>query len=232
MIFIVFHSRADNRSDIYQIYLNGSLQKWKIIIDQLNKKQEKSNEQLIELVDLQYGYIGGSIETNRKDEASAYLKLLEENIKILEAKNYKLSMVIAYKAAMYGYRIGLNHFMAPIWGPKSSDCANRAVQLDPNNAFAYIQLGNVRFHSPSLMGGSKSEAIELYLKAKSLMENNVSEVHGNWNYLNLLVTLAKCYTSTEDYSKAKSVYEDILGLEPDFRSVKEILLPELMKKMK
>jgi tetratricopeptide (TPR) repeat protein len=204
---------------------------WKNIIDQLNSQPEKSNELLLELVNYQYGYIDWCLTNNRKDEALVYLKLAEENVKFLEAKKFERSMIYAYKAAFYGYHIAINKFLAPFLGPKSSSCANQAIELDPNQLFGYIQLGNVKFHSPSIMGGSKTEAISYYLKAKTMMERNKDEIHGDWNYLSLLTAIAKAYESMNDLPKAKLMYEEILKFEPGFASVRDELYPQLLKKL-
>ena len=205
---------------------------WKNIIDQLNNQPEKSDELLLELVNYQYGYIDWCLTNNLKDEALVYLKLAEKNVKFLEAKKFERSMIYAYKAAFYGYHIAINKFLAPFLGPKSSSYANQAVELDPNQPFGYIQLGNVKFHSPSIMGGSKTEAISYYLKAKTMMERNKDEIHGDWNYLSLLTAIAKAYESMSDLPKAKLMYEEILKYEPAFSWVKDELYPKLLEKLK
>jgi tetratricopeptide (TPR) repeat protein len=223
--------RATTREDIYHCYLNNRMPVWKKIIDQINSQPDKSDELLSELVNYQYGYIGWCLTNNRKDEALVYLKLAEENVRLLEAKKFERSMIYAYKAAFYGYHIALSKFSAPFLGPKSSSCANQAIQLDPNQPFGYIQLGDVKFHSPSIMGGSKSEAISYYLKAKAMMERNKDEIRGDWNYLSLLTTIAKAYESINDLSKAKLMYEEILKFEPGFTWVRDELYPQLLKKL-
>ncbi|MCX6237142.1 MAG: hypothetical protein NTY07_06210 [Bacteroidia bacterium] len=222
--------KGSYKSEIYNCYVNNHMPVWKNIIDQLNSQPEKSNELLLELVNYQYGYIGWCLTNNRKDEALEYLKLAEENVKLLETKKFELSLINAYKSAFYGYRIALSKFMAPFLGPKSSSCANQAIHFDPSQPFGYIQLGNVKFHSPTLMGGSKTEAIENYLKAKALMEKKKEEIRGDWNYLSLLITIAKAYESINDLPKAKLMYEEILKFEPGFTWVKDELYPQLLKK--
>jgi len=205
---------------------------WKSVIDQLNDQPDKPNELRLELLNYQYGYIGWCLGNNRKDEALIYLKLAEENVKLLEAKKFDLSVINGYKSALYGYRIALSKFSAPFNGPKSSDCAKKAVLIDPNQPFGYIQLGNVKFHSPSLMGGSKTEAIGYYLKAKAMMEKRNSEIQGDWNYLSLLVTIASAYESIDDNVKAKLMYEEILKIEPGFTWIKDELYPQILGKLK
>jgi hypothetical protein len=224
--------QASNKEEIYNYYVNNRMSDWKSLIDKLNITAEKNNEMILELVNYQYGYIGWCLGNERKDEALVYLKLAEENVKFLEAKKFEPSLTNAYKSALYGYYIALSKFSAPFIGPKSSDCAKQAMLLDPNQPFGYIQMGNVRFHMPPLMGGSKTDAIGYYLKAKVMMEKNGSEIHGDWNYLSLLTTIAKAYETINDDAKAKLMYEEILKFEPNFTRVRDELYPQLLDKLK
>lgn len=205
---------------------------WKSVIDQLNNSLDKPDDLRLELLNYQYGYIGWCLANDRKEEALIYLRLAEENVKFLEAKKFGPSLVNAYKSALYGFRIALNKFSAPFNGNKSSDCAKLAVKLDPNQPFGYIQMGNVQFHMPLLFGGSKTEAIGYFLKAKGLMDKKENEIHGDWNYLSLLVNIAQAYELTNDKAKAKLMYEEILKFEPGFTWVRDELYPKLLKKIK
>jgi len=231
-VLFALNLNGSNKSVVYNSYINNQMLVWKGIVDRLNSQPEKSNELVLELLNYQYGYIGWCLGNNRKDEAVIYLKLAEENTKFLEARKFELSLVNGYKAALYGYHIALSKFSAPFIGPKSSDCAKQAVLLDPNQPFGYVQLGNVKFHSPSLMGGSKTEAIGYYLKAKAMMEKKGVEINGDWNYLSLLVTIAAAYESLDDNLKAKLMYEEILKIEPGFTWIRDELYPQLLGKLK
>lgn len=233
LLSVVFLSgfAGNNKSEVYDSYVRNHMTTWKSIIDRLNLIPDKSNDLLFELINYQYGYIGWCLETGKKEEALGYLKLAEENTKILEEKDVGLSLVNAYKAAFYGFHIALSKFSAPFFGPKSSECARKAVSLDPNQPFGYIQLGNVKLHSPSLMGGSKTLAIKYFLKARLLMEERGNEIRGDWNYLNLMTMIAQTYESMGDYGNARQMYDGILKFEPDFTLVRDILYPQMLKKM-
>lgn len=203
---------------------------WKSLIDKLNNQPDKSNELLLELMNYQYGYIKWCLENKREEEAIIYLKLADENAKLLESLKYEPSLVNSYKAAFYGFHIALNKLSAPYLGLKSSQCARHAVLLDPDQPFGFIQLGNVLYHMPHLMGGSKKEAIGYYLKAKLMMEKKKGDIRGDWNYLSLLATIAKAYVTVDDITKAKLMYEEILKFEPEFVLVRDDLYPKLLKK--
>jgi len=224
--------KGSNKSDVYNAYISNRMSVWKTVIDKLNYQADKPNELRLELLNYQYRYIGWCLGSDHKDQAVIYLKLAEENVKFLEAKKLEPSLINGYKSALYGFKIALSKFSAPFNGPKSSDCAKLAVLLDPNQSFGYIQLGNVKFHSPSLMGGSKTEAIGYYLKAKAMMEKKGSEIQGDWNYLSLLVTITQAYESINDNTNAKLMYEEILKFEPGFTWIRDELYPQLLEKIK
>jgi len=233
LFLVLFGSnlKGSNKGEIYNAYINNKMLVWKGIIDQLQDTPQKSDTLVLELINYQYGYIGWCIGENRKDEAQKYLKLAEGNLKFLETRKFASSKIAGYKSALYGFRIGLNPFTAPFIGPKSSACAKEAVAVNPEDYFGYNQLGNVQFHAPSLVGGSKSEALNSYLKARALMEKNIPEFQTDWNYLSLLISIAKTYEILDDNTSAKSIYEEILKTEPQFKWVRDELYPQLLKKL-
>ena len=232
VLLLCFHEiRADLKTEIYQSYINNRMDHWKNIIDHLEAEVNKSAEQLAELVNYQYGYIGYCLGFKKRDEAKRYLDLAEKNIALLEKKGYDKSMINAYKCAFYGFRIGLNRLSAPVNGLKSIEHAKSALELDRNNYFAYIQYGNIQFYMPPAFGGSKKVGIEYFLKAKELLESRRTNLANDWNYLSLLVIIGQSYTYINDFNSAKTTYENILKLEPGFLYVRDELYPQLLQKM-
>ncbi len=231
LILITFKLNASYRSEIYNAYITNKMEKWKSVIDRMDLIENKSNELLLELINYQYGYIGYCIGFNKKSEAKKYLNLAEQNIEILEKRNFDLSVINSYKCAFYGFRIGLNKLFAPINGLKSLEYGRSAIKHDKNNYFAWIQYGNIQFYMPAAFGGSKKEGIEYFIKAKELLEKKPDDLDENWNYLSLMVLIGQSYTYINDLDSAKAVYENILRIEPDFLYVKNELYPDLLKNM-
>lgn len=221
----------DLRTEIYKAYVSGNMQRWKEVTDRLQKTGPADEASLIMLVNMQYGYIGWCIGTERTDEAKRYLELAEKNLKLLGKNKANLSLVRSYESAFYGYRIGMNKMLAPVLGLKSIEAVREAVQLDENNSFAWIQYGNIRFYTPQFFGGSKQEALDFYLKALALMERNRKNTVNDWNYLHLLTLVARTYTYVNDYASSLKYCNRILEIEPEFMWVKNELYPEIMKKM-
>lgn len=231
MITATAGAEAQNKAEIYSAYISGDMEQWKNVIDRMEEVKSRDNSFLLELVNYQYGYIAWAIGVKQNSEARRYLKLAEANLAVLEGNRYKLSMVNAYKAAFYGYRIGLNVLQAPFIGPKSVESANLAMKLDPSNPYGYIQYGNSQYYMPAMFGGSKVEAIKHYLKAEELMASDEEFAENNWNYLNLLTVLAQAFSETGDPASAKEYYDKILKKEPGFIWVKDQLYKDLMKNM-
>lgn len=223
---------ASHKTDIYSAYVNNNMNKWKGVIDAMEAEKSRNNDFLLELVNYQYGYIAWCIGNNRNEEAKFYLDLSEKNIAILEEDTKNLSLVNSYKAAFYGYRIGLNELLAPFIGIKSINCAKLAIDLDKENPLGYVQYANIQFYMPAVFGGSKKEAIEYYLKAEKLMDKNINAITKNWNYLNLLVVIAQSYSYLDEFQSSIFYFEKILKIEPGFGYVKNELYPEVLIKIK
>ncbi len=232
LIFFSLNLKASNKSDIYSAYVGNNMTRWKSVIDQMNSAGTKSNDFLLELVNYQYGYIAWCIGNRKTDDARKYLKLAEENLVALSSDIQNTSMVNAYKAAFYGYRIGLNKLSAPFNGPKSVDCAKLAISSDKENPFGYVQHANIQFYMPAIFGGSKKEALEYFIKAQELMERNKDAIKENWNYLSLLIVIAQSYSYMDDFKSSIDYMDMILKIEPDFSYVKNELYPQVLTKIK
>lgn len=232
MVFLSTYARAGNKSEIYACYVNNNMANWKNIIDKMHGVKQKSPDYILELVNYQYGYIAWCVGNHKNDEAKKYLAQAENYLSILEKNPKNLSMVNAYKSAFYGYKLGLNKLLAPTLGRKSVDCANLAIEQDKENPYGYIQWGNIQFYMPPVFGGSKKEALSHYLKAMKIMEKSASGISENWNYLNLLISIAQSYYYLDDYMTSKYYLDKILKIEPDFKYVKNSLYPQVINKMK
>lgn len=224
--------KASNRADIYYAYISGNMPEWKKIIDRMDQEKNKSAEFVLEILNYQYGYVGYCIGEKKHSEAEEYILKAEKNMEWLEKKGYEMPMVNAYKAAFYGFRIGLNKLQAPLIGPKSIECAREAVRLDKNNAFGLIQYANTQYYMPRVFGGSKTLALENYDRARRLMELKKEDIKTDWNYLSLLTTIAVAYEDMGQPGKAKACYERILKIEPRYLWVRDELYTRLLKGMK
>jgi tetratricopeptide (TPR) repeat protein len=231
MLLISTNIAASEKADIYHAFINGNMTYWRSVINRMDTVKIKSNDYLLCLVNYQYGYIAWCLGNKKNDEAKKYLDLAEKNLLILSKDQKNHSLVNAYNAAFYGYKIGLNRLTAPFFGLKSIDCANEAMKLDKENPLGYVQYGNIQFYMPSVFGGSKKEALKYYLKALELMEKNPVDVKENWNYLSLQIVIAQSYSYLDDFKSSFAYLDRILKIEPDFGYVKNELYLQVLKKM-
>jgi hypothetical protein len=221
---------ASFKTDIFNAYLNGDMSKWKDVIDKMDQRKSERSDSILELVNYQYGYVAWCIGNKKTDLAEEYLAKGLINIEKLEKRKYKFSELSAYKSAFTGFEIGLSKMKAPFLGPKSIDYAQQAMKLDQNSAMGYVQYANCQYYMPIIFGGSKSKALECYVKAEKLMELKADETMQNWNYLSLLTSIAKTYEALDRSSMAKLYYEKILKIAPDYLWVKNELYPKFLNK--
>ena len=231
-IFSGFGAMATYKTEIYRAYISNNMNEWKKVMDRMNLETKRDNDFLLELLNYQYGYIGWCVGNKENEQAKKYLSLAEKNIEILEKQSFELSILNAYKSAFYGYRVGLNKLQAPFIGPKSVESAKKAIELDKNNPYGYIQIGNSEFYMPSVFGGSKTVALENFKKAENLMERNPEKIKNDWNYLSLLAMIVMSCKELKQYELAKYYCEKALKTEPEFLWVKLDLYPEIKNLIK
>jgi tetratricopeptide (TPR) repeat protein len=231
-IFSGLGAMATYKTEIYKAYISNNMNEWKKVMDRMNLETKRDNDFLLELLNYQYGYIGWCVGNKENEQAKKYLSLAEKNIEILEKQSFELSILNAYKSAFYGYRVGLNKLQAPFIGPKSVESAKKAIELDKNNPYGYIQIGNSEFYMPSVFGGSKTVALENFKKAENLMERNPEKIKNDWNYLSLLAMIVMSCKELKQYELAKYYCEKALKTEPEFLWVKLDLYPEIKNLIK
>ena len=227
----LFKVQSNDKLRIYNAYVHNDMKTWKHLIDSIQKAKKTTSEILLTLVNYQYGYIGWCIGTDNDKEAEAYISLVENNLALLEKSNYRLSMVYAYKSALYGYKIGMSPIRAPYYCPRSIQYAKNSLQLNEDNYFALMQAGNIHFYMPRIFGGSVNEAIRYFLKAKTMMEKDNADIHQNWNYLHLLTLIAQAYSKADNYQAAKRYCDLILKIEPEFQWIKDELYDDILQKL-
>lgn len=224
--------QASHKDDIYQAYVKQDMDAWKKVIDKMHQQKNKSDEFKMELLNYQYGFISHSFRNKDKKTAAHYVSLGSEIISDFEDSGYNPSLTNAYKAAFYGFKVGLNYLKAPFLGPKSISSSKLAMKQDKNNPYGYAQYANTKYYMPESMGGSKAEAMKNYLKAEELMANDQKKILNDWNYLSLLTMIGRGYAGMNNYQAAKAYYQKVLKIEPNSLLVKNKLYPALLKEMK
>lgn len=217
------------QDQIYQSFVFGDISKWQSTLEEMERYfgSHPSADQLYDLLLARYGYIAFLLEDN-SSVARRQLEKAEQELERLSRFPRYAAHTHAFRAAFYGFRITLRPLSAIRLGPRSYAAVDEALQTDPSNPLGWMEKGNTRFYTPSTFGGSKQEALEAYAQAISLFEQNMIPNH-RWIYLNSLIGLAKSYQYTGNRALAIATYRKALTFEPEFKWVRDDLLPELLR---
>ncbi|MCP4313314.1 MAG: tetratricopeptide repeat protein [Bacteroidetes bacterium] len=228
----VLNARQNQSEQVYQAFISDRMEDWDRVIVSLNgRKTSLSDEQLGELVNYYYGYTAWALGEGLKKKAGRYIEEAEEIIDELMAKYPNDPDWYAYKGAFVAYKIRLSPIRAPFLGSESIKNIDRAIEIGPHKPQAWIEKGNALFYMPKAFGGSKEKAIEAYSKAIRIMEKDPGSIHHNWIYLNVLMALGHSYEKTGNLQLAKSTYEKLLEIEPNFTYVRDEIYPTFMKSL-
>lgn len=226
------HSESPYKKMLYTTFVNREMNKWGNIIHAIEAtKPPTSIEQKLEYIDYYYGYVGHLIEIKQYVEAQTELtrglKLINEVIRVSPQN----ATVYSYKGAFTGFQIGISKLKLIHLYPEINKNVSKAYQLDSQNLQANIDMGNIYFYFPGLLGGNKKEALNYYLKGVKLIEQNKNTVQ-NWKYINLLTILAITYDKIDMPEESKLTFEKILRKEPNYKLVRDELYPKLLAKLK
>ncbi len=217
------------RNQIYTSFVKGDVVLWEKTIIEYEQyySSATTSDVLYDLLLARYGFIAFSME-NEPSMAKDQLSKAESELEKLFSYPVYLSHAYAMQGAFLGFRISLRPISAISLGPKSYKAINKAVETDPDNPVAWMEMGNSRFYTPSAFGGSKQQALEYYQKSVRLFEQNMKP-NQKWLYLNSLVGLAKSYQHTDRKTFAIATYKKALTFEPEFKWVRDELLPALLR---
>lgn len=205
---------------------------WTELISDLESDPNFENDESLQYawVKCQYGLAGVYMATYDTEKgAPVVAKAVEMNQRLLK-KNNKNADYHAMLSALYGLQIGFSPMKGMFLGAKSDKHINKAVDLEPENGFAWLQKGMSYFHTPSMFGGDKGEAVKCFRKATELLEHK-GDLSSNWQWLEAMTWLGQAYAETNQLTVAKTTYERALEEFPDFAWIKMALLPSLNKKL-
>jgi tetratricopeptide (TPR) repeat protein len=227
-IYIVSGQTSYN-DHIYNAFISGRMDMWEYNMNKMEEEysRERSIQGLYDLTYTLYGYIAYCIVTGDKNKARYYLNKAIKNVNTLLKYHPSKAEIYSLKGALYGFEIGLNPVKAIDYGIKSIKSINRAVELDNDNARVLMELGNLKYYTPKILGGGLKKAIYYHEKSVSMFESSEEELKGNWLYLLVLTNLGRWYSEDQRLSKAMETYKKILDIEPDYIWVKKYLYPEL-----
>jgi len=210
---------------IYNAYIYNKMGDWEKVCTIMQKNTVRDSLYIFEKLNYLYGFIGNCLNNKNYLLAKKYLNIFNKDILYAETNKYNKSLIYSYKSAAYAFSIGINNYLAPIYGGKNKEYAELAINKDKNNYLAYIQLANNYRYTPYLFGGSLTKALSNYLKSEQIYLKNIKE--NDWNYLWLLVAISETYFEIEEYDKALNYCNKALKIEPNFNYAKNILLKQI-----
>lgn len=227
------HTTDEVRQMIFEAYQEGNPQPWRQAIAQLEKKDNGRNEndRLYELALAKYGLIGYCLATESCQDVDELIDETEGHLDFLLDQDKVLAKTKAMYGALLAMKIGLNPAKAIYLGPRSSSYIDAAVKLNPESPEAWVEMGNMRFHAPSLFGGDLEESITCFEKAVMLFEQGTKTDRTNWLYLHARVWAAQGYEKKGEWEQALNIYETISEQYPDFIWVVQELLPNLLDRV-
>ncbi len=220
------HTKSYNDM-IYHAYVYGKMHQWEEAATKMKQQYQEapSDALLYDLLLAQYGLIGHYLEEDMDKKAEEQLAEAEGFLKDLEqAEEYKVQHLL-FEASCKAFHIQLRPRRGMRLGPRSEKLIDEALELDNSYPRGHLEKGNMLFHAPRLFGGSKKKSTEHYAKAIALWDKTLPDNH-RWLYLSTLVSLAKAQKETGDLDQAIATLEKALEHEPDFKWVRDELLPE------
>jgi tetratricopeptide (TPR) repeat protein len=225
-------SVPSHNCNVYRGFLSGDMGVWTrgIAEQEAKYRMSRSSDDLFVLILSKYGYIGFIIGMKKSDEARDMLTSAEENVEVLVKDKAYTARATALRGALIAMRISLNPMKATYLGMRSLRQMEESLKIDSNDPTGWVEMGNARYHMPSVVGGSYKESARCFNQAIALFEKNPANLACNWHYLHALVWLAQSHDKLGEVAEAKRIYEKILQREPGFQWVKRELYPDLLKR--
>lgn len=123
-------------------------------------------------------------------------------------------------AHVYGMQIGMNPMKGMTLGPKQHALIERAVEIDPDNAHTLMVKGVSDFNTPSMFGGSKSDALAMLDRAIKAFD---ATPDAEWGVAEAWVWRALTLDAMERRADAVEALNTALSLEPDYAWARFIL---------
>ena len=214
--FVSGQNRDEYSRMLYNAYIKGEMEQWSGIIAKMSRSYEAMPDQdlLYELCFAYYGYIGYLISIEEDKAAKAELDLAMNMTDILEEVLDGRHDVLALQGALIGYRMVLGKFKSVILGPRAMKYIKTAYETDNECFNCNTEMGNMRYYTPKILGGSKTEALPYYEKAVEILENSKLKSEHNWIYMNTVLLLADAYTETGQKDRACMLYKRLMDYEP------------------
>lgn len=220
------------RKETFDLYINGHMDKWQQVINAMRSEPNQTEAYQLEILGYYYGLIGHLMDIKQKDEAEKCLKQANDLADKLYKKNPNSPELLALMSNFTGFQIALTPVKAPFLYRGMSSNSKKAIQSGANNPVVNILYANLLFYMPEMFGGDHKKALAHYETALKQMEKSPQLTKNNWLYIQLLTTIGLVYEKMENYTQAQKMFQKVLHLQPGYPTVKNVIYPRLMTKMK
>ncbi|MGQ1946746.1 hypothetical protein ACT3CD_06545 [Geofilum sp. OHC36d9] len=205
------------------LFLKSDMVSWKMLVDSLRKETLDDASQRV-LLFAEYGLIGNYLGEERNAEAGIELAFFEQHISRTLKMRPQDGELYAFYAASVAFRIFLNPFEALFLSRRHAYYLQMANQLSPQKGLPQVEQANSFYFRPTWMGGDKGKAVIAY---ESAFEYYTTHEKNHWMYFYVGAWLGNVYRMNGEIDKARRLFELLLREAPDFKWVKEDLLPRV-----
>ncbi|MGL1957809.1 MAG: hypothetical protein OCD00_10895 [Colwellia sp.] len=190
-----------------------------------------NSQALVSLINKSTGYTQAlahyrlSISQNVSEQNEQAITSLNSAVTILESiteLNPSDDESWALLAQVYGLKISHQPIKAGFYGPKSNNAIAKALTLNDNNPRAHLINGIIKYHTPEMFGGSKTEALTAFNKSITLFDqapvNNT-----DWGKSEAYVWRGLTRLALDEKQPALNDWQQALIISPDYGWAKMLL---------
>jgi len=162
---------------------------------------------------------------------------LEKAVEFAEASiaaNNEFSEAWIILGNAFGIKADNGLLSAIRYAPKAKNRYEKALELDPANPRAAMYMGVASLYQPGLLGGSTEKAIEMLIRSVELFETSKGKkshaLWPDWGHAEAYAWLGLAYEQNDEFESAKEAYYEALFINPNYRWVRDKLLPGLLRK--
>lgn len=204
-------------------FLSGDISAWKALVDSLRLHRLGADKEKV-LLYAEYGLVGNYVGARRNDEARVELGFFENRVSEALRRRPNDADLHAFAAASVAFKIALSPWRAPFLSRSHNENVQRAVQLGPALGLPLTEQANSLYFRPAIVGGNKSEALKHYEGAYRYYK---AQMPDHWMCYNVGAWLGQVYANQGMAAKAEAIYLELLQKAPDFKWVKDELLPDV-----
>jgi tetratricopeptide (TPR) repeat protein len=132
-------------------------------------------------------------------------------------------------AGCYGQKISVRPLQVIGLGAKYNEAIERAEELAPENPRVLLMRAIGQLNAPRVFGGDPEAGLKGLERAIAIFRDRQPSVSSepSWGYEDALAWLGIARREAGDIDAARQAFESVLEVNPDFRWVKDVLLPEL-----